>query len=62
MPQSLLEEMIAKATGDDLRDIRRLGFQIADPHEVNFDPEPVFSDPRTVDWDEVDLIRNVAVF
>lgn len=54
MPQSLLEEMIAEATGDDLRDIRRLGFQIADPELVTFDPEPIQFGPNVLDWDALE--------
>ena len=38
MPHSNLIRQIAKQTGDDLREIRRLGFSIVDPDDRDFDP------------------------
>lgn len=57
MTQSSLEEMIAKTTGDDLRDIRRIGFQLADPVVVNSAAEPSYYSPNYVDWDDIDRQR-----
>jgi hypothetical protein len=31
---------VATATGENLSEIRQLGFSLADPLEVNYDPEP----------------------
>jgi hypothetical protein len=45
--------MVARATGEDLREIRRMGFTIADPAHVGFDPEPKQRRFRTLDWDVV---------
>ncbi len=60
MTQKELDSAVAIATGETLCDVRRMGFSIADPIDVDFDPEP-YSPPQLVDWDEVDLNRNVAV-
>ena len=62
MTQHDIETAVATATGEDLCEIRRRGFSIADPFEVSFDPEPDNLPPQMIDWDEVDLQRNVAVF
>ena len=40
MTQKQLNELVAQATGEDLNEIQRRGFSIADPVEANFDPEP----------------------
>lgn len=61
MTQTQLEQLVAKATGEDIRAIRERGFSVADPLEVNFDPEPDNLPPQVVDWDELDLQHNVAV-
>ena len=61
MTQLELDCAVAEATGETLCEIRRLGFSIADPDEVNFDPEPDCRPPQVVDWDELDLTRNTAV-
>ena len=39
MTQQQLNELVAHATGEDLEEIQRRGFSIADPAETNFDPE-----------------------
>jgi hypothetical protein len=61
MTQNQLDRLVADATGEDLREIQRLGFSLADPIDVEFDPEPDELSPQMIDWDEVDLRRNVAV-
>ena len=61
MTQQQLDQAVAMATGEDVRDVRHLGFSIADPAEVLFDPEP-YLPPQVVDWDLLDLERNVACF
>jgi len=61
MTQTQLEQLVARATGEDIRAIRERGFSVADPLEVNFDPEPDNLPPQVVDWDELDLERNLAV-
>ncbi|HBN75517.1 MAG TPA: hypothetical protein DD473_06805 [Planctomycetaceae bacterium] len=61
MTQSQLNQLVADATGEDLREIRNRGFSLADPLEVDFDPEPYDLPPQMIDWDEIDLQRNVAI-
>ena len=50
MRQSRINRMVARATGEDLREIRRMGFTIADPARVGYDPEPKQRRFRTLDW------------
>lgn len=61
MTQNQLNQLIADATGEDIGSIRQLGFNLADPLDVNFDPEPCDLPPQVVDWDDVDRQHNVAV-
>ncbi|QDU97643.1 hypothetical protein [Lignipirellula cremea] len=61
MTQQELERLVANATGESLDDIRRMGFSLADPCDVHFDPEPDDMLPTMVDWDQADLDRNVAL-
>ena len=69
MTQQELDQAVATATGEELRELRRRGFSIAGPREWEFDPEP-YDDailcedemPHVIDWDEYDLQRNVPVF
>ena len=58
MRQSRINRMVARATGEDLREIRRMGFTIADPARVGYDPEPKQRRFRTLDWDEVKRERS----
>ena len=62
MTQTQLDQQVANATGEDLREIQFRGFSLADPMTVNFDPEPCDLPPQILDWDQVDLERNVAFF
>lgn len=57
MTQQQLDRLVSEATGEDLRAIRRRGFSIANPIEVNFDPEPDQRPPQWVDWDQLDRER-----
>lgn len=62
MTQQEIDDAVCTATGEDLCEIQRHGFSIADPLEVAFDPEPDHRPPLMVDWDDVELRRNIAVF
>lgn len=53
MTQQQLSELVASATGEAPAMIDRIGFSLADPLEVEFDPEPV----PYLDWDLVDAER-----
>ncbi|KAA0134456.1 hypothetical protein FYZ48_20395 [Gimesia chilikensis] len=62
MTQQDLDQAVATATGEDVRAIRQRGFSLANPLKVNFDPEPDLRPPQSVDWDELSLQQNVALF
>lgn len=50
MSQKELERQLAEATGEDVRTIRRRGFQLLTPLSV-FDPEPDDLESQVYDWD-----------
>jgi hypothetical protein len=59
MTQQDLDLQVASTLGEDVREIRRRGFSIADPLEVAFDPDPddYPSAPQVVDWDSLEADR-----
>jgi hypothetical protein len=57
MTQRELNRAVAEATGEDLREVRRRGFSIADPVDLDFDPEPNCIRPKAVDWDLLEAER-----
>ena len=59
MTQHELDIAVAQATRESLSEIRRRGFSIADPENVNYDPEPVRRS-RYIDWDALDRQRRVT--
>lgn len=61
MLQSEVNRAVAKSTGESVKTIARLGFSIADPAVVDYDPEPCDWEGRTVDWDQVDTQRSVPL-
>lgn len=52
MTQAQLDRSVAAITGEARRTIRHLGFSLADPLDVAFDPEPS-GDGGYLDWDDV---------
>ncbi|MFM7130765.1 MAG: hypothetical protein ACKO5E_02280 [bacterium] len=52
MNQRNINSAVARATGENMRSIRRMGFTIADPSVVKHDPEPPIVYARTIDWDD----------
>lgn len=52
MTQRELELSVARATGESLPVIRRLGFLLADPAEEFSDPDDEALGPSVLDWDE----------
>ena len=62
MTQYQLDKAVARATGDNLGVISRLGFSLADPIFVEHDPEPCDLDDVILDWDAETMARNVAFF
>ena len=61
MTQCQLDRAVARATGENLRVISRLGFSLADPIFVEHDPEPCDIEDKIVDWDAVDAERSLAM-
>ena len=61
MTQRDLDLAVARVTGENVCEIHRRGFSLADPLDVDFDPEPNDLPPQSVDWDALDLRRNVDV-
>jgi hypothetical protein len=51
MSQKDIDQAVANVTGENIGVIRNLGFGIADPLEVSFDPEP--RGPLVLDWDSM---------
>ncbi len=59
MTQHQLDREVASALGEDLQEVRRRGFSLADPLDVDFDPEPNDLPPQVLDWDEYDTEHQV---
>ena len=51
MTQCDLNQAMAKATGESLNLVSPFGFQLADPLDVDHDPEP--RQPLVLDWDSM---------
>jgi hypothetical protein len=60
MNQSQLDRAVARATGESRETINQMGFSIADPESVHYDPEPSRRSPQIVDWDELEARRRAA--
>jgi hypothetical protein len=60
MSQRELESAVAAATGESLQTIRRRGFSVIDPSQLDFDAEPDDLPAQIVDWDAADLRRRAA--
>ena len=55
MTQNDLNRLVAVATGEPLAVIVECGFQLADPLDVNYDPEP--RQPLVFDWDSMSAVE-----
>jgi hypothetical protein len=51
MSQREIDQAVAAATGESVGTIHDMGFGIADPIEVRYDPEP--RGPLVLDWDSM---------
>lgn len=58
MSQQELTAAVAAATGESRRQIREMGFSLADPLAVDYDPEPCLGHGY-LDWDEIERGRSV---
>ena len=61
MRQSELNRAVARATGENLSVISHRGFSLADPGSVQHDPEPCDVEDLIVDWDALEMERNVPI-
>jgi isopentenyl phosphate kinase len=61
MPQDVLDAEVALATGEELDMISRHGFVPLTFGPVELEHED-FHEPQVVDWDQLDLERNVSIF
>jgi len=53
MTQTELDRAVANATGESICTVSHLGFTIADPAVVDFDPEPDDTPPQYLDWEQM---------
>lgn len=51
MSQKDIDQAVASVTGENIGVIRSLGFGLADPFDVSYDPEP--RGPLMLDWDSM---------
>ena len=56
MKQADLDRAVARATGETVSTIKRLGFLLADPADC-LDPDSEQLGPHVIDWDELELQR-----
>ena len=56
MTQSELNYAVARSTGETIAEIKHLGFTLADPDDVTFDPEP--DEGCYLDWDTTQAARH----
>jgi hypothetical protein len=59
MERTVLEDLLARATGESRRVLRRRGFHLAAPLDCDYDPEPSLYPPQAFDWDQ-GLARSVS--
>ena len=60
MKQADLDRAVARATGETVSTIKRLGFLLADPHD-GLDPSSDENGPFVIDWDELDAQRDAGM-
>ena len=57
MKQADLNRAVARATGESISTIKRLGFLIDDPDAGSDDLDPLAPGPAVIDWDELQARR-----
>ena len=57
MKQADLNRAVARASGETVSTIRRLGFLLAEPAD-SLDPDADDAGPYVIDWDELEARRN----
>ena len=65
MTHTELNRAVAEATGETVSTIVEMGFSLADPVDVDHDPEPAVFDneleAKFIDWDRLDAERYVPL-
>ena len=54
MTQNETNRAVASVTGETVSTVALLGFSVADPDAVDYDPEPSDIEDRIIDWDARD--------
>lgn len=60
MTQAELNRAVARATGESIAEVKRIGFLLAEPDREIPDPDDEDFGPSVFDWDEFDEMRMVA--
>lgn len=58
MSQTELNRAVARATGESVNTIERLGFFLAEPDAECLDPEDEALGPYVIDWDTLEAARH----
>ena len=57
MTAAQIARAVSRATGETVREIRHLGFSLADSWDLDRDSEDVERSPQVIDWDEFESTR-----
>ena len=57
MTQAELNRAVARATGESIAEVKRIGFLLAEPDTDIPDPDDEDLGPSVLDWDEFDEMR-----
>ena len=57
MNQNDLNRAVARATGESISAVKRLGFMLEEPTQPIEDPTDPVHGGRVIDWDDFDLFR-----
>ena len=60
MTQAELNRAVARATGESIAEVKRIGFLLAEPDTEIPDPDDEDLGPSVLDWDEFDEMRMAA--
>jgi hypothetical protein len=58
MTAAQIHQAVSRATGESVREIRRLGFSLANSLDLEQDSESDHRLPLVIDWDEQQAIRS----
>ena len=57
MTAAQINRAVSRATGETVREIRHMGFSLADSLDVDCDSEDDERSPQMIDWDEQEVLR-----